>query len=557
MRKLAGKVDREWLAQVKKTWKAWAKRKSSVKPSQAKRYLQEGEQWLEALAKDLAFDKGFFNFYTPPKARSPVQKIKQGTLEHLKEAEEALYRGRREVDFWENVLTPGSREYKMGGEHRHSLISRYAGKLGVPAPDTVQEADELLESDPRLRGLLLEKVASPYVIEAVTNADAVFSRKMLPLLSRAMTKYKTDLDFGTIDRVFDVNGVKVVLEDLPDPYPQEAKGKRAPHYAAEYYVKSLDRAYHLLKQKGLGFLWYGTMRVRCPSCGGANPHGAKYGVGAHYLPGRDEVFIYADPDRHLARLVAHELGHRYWYKFMSPGQRAKFSDQFQDIPAVSDYGGSNAEEDFAEVFSYYMDNKSLTRDQLERLKSFLRKKAAKAGGLAHRVATRWLTAGQVTLRGKVKPYERIVLMEYAEELAAGTGMKVVLRPLKRMPKGQIGDVRAEDLAKGVVNLRFQAGGSLGAQMRYIAHEMMHVQQYAQGRLKVVDGTFYWKGKPYMAAQEYAGTRSWGEYSKLPWEAEAIAFSKTDPDRWLATAPKKLQGRDKMLDYIIDNDLLGY
>ena len=41
------------------------------------------------------------------------------------------------------------------------------------------------------------------------------------------------------------------------------------------------------------------------------------------------------------------------------------------------YGGTVSEEDFAEVFRHYIDGEKLTRDQIERFKSFTRVKGKK------------------------------------------------------------------------------------------------------------------------------------------------------------------------------------
>ncbi len=69
------------------------------------------------------------------------------------------------------------------------------------------------------------------------------------------------------------------------------------------------------------------------------------------------------------------MGHRYWFKFMKPEQRARFnglvrtnpSKEVRDFPSgpteddvekpvapVSDYGKSSIEEAFAEVFERYV-----------------------------------------------------------------------------------------------------------------------------------------------------------------------------------------------------------
>jgi hypothetical protein len=113
---------------------------------------------------------------------------------------------------------------------------------------------------------------------------------------------------------FDVNGMKVVINDA-----SIAK------YEQEDYVKYLDAAYQRLKRKRLGKAWYGTVYIECEQCGGVNKNTGG-GVGGHFNIGKDHVKIFVRPSPFIVELMAHELGHRYWYKSMTSTQRAKFED---------------------------------------------------------------------------------------------------------------------------------------------------------------------------------------------------------------------------------------
>jgi hypothetical protein len=112
---------------------------------------------------------------------------------------------------------------------------------------------------------------------------------------------------------FDLHGMKVVIDD-DSLLPSEINE----------YVKYLDEAYQRLKQKGFGKVWYGTVFVKCKNCGGTNQYGPELGVGGNYPIGPDVVNIFSRPSKFIVELMAHELGHRYWFKFMSPAQRGKF-----------------------------------------------------------------------------------------------------------------------------------------------------------------------------------------------------------------------------------------
>lgn len=105
---------------------------------------------------------------------------------------------------------------------------------------------------------------------------------------------------------FDLNGMKVVIDDATITPKQH-----------DEYVKELEAAYHLLKKKKLGRAWYGLVFIECETCDG------RPGVAGHYNIGKDHVKLFKSP-WHNTEILIHELGHRYWYKFMSQGQRAKF-----------------------------------------------------------------------------------------------------------------------------------------------------------------------------------------------------------------------------------------
>lgn len=203
------------------------------------------------------------------------------------------------------------------------------------------------KADPnQIRSLALKilKKATPdewAAIEASRNGDynagsrkwSYFARIRLDdLAKRLITKEKMTwdplgwLDFThevlrqnyseeTLDTFteFDLYGMKVVVDDATVT-PDDIK----------VYVKYLDKAYHLLRSKKLGKAWYGIIFIRCESCGGVNQHGANLGVGGHYHIGPNTITIYSRPSSFIVELVAHELGHRYWFKHMTQSQRARF-----------------------------------------------------------------------------------------------------------------------------------------------------------------------------------------------------------------------------------------
>jgi hypothetical protein len=111
----------------------------------------------------------------------------------------------------------------------------------------------------------------------------------------------------------DLYGMKVVVNDA-SVTPEQHK----------QYIKYLDEAYQRLKKKKLERAWYGNVFIECDGCGGVNQNTGKEDVAGHYFTGKDWVQIYNRPGEGIVHIMAHELGHRYWFRSMSQGQRARF-----------------------------------------------------------------------------------------------------------------------------------------------------------------------------------------------------------------------------------------
>src|SRR5690606_27501178 len=102
---------------------------------------------------------------------------------------------------------------------------------------------------------------------------------------------------------FDYAGLRVVFEGAPADAEVTA------------YMKNVAEAHRGLSQKKLVKAWYGTLFI-CRGC--------DEGSGGSYQTGPDTVRLTAAPGPRATYAVVHELGHRYWFKSMSAGQRARF-----------------------------------------------------------------------------------------------------------------------------------------------------------------------------------------------------------------------------------------
>lgn len=361
----SSQIDSAWIAGVRKAWKKWASRAETFegysKPAEvmeydlllraadaAKAYLEEGRAFVRALREDLLLNKGFWTRPAGSEGKPVFEGMKGKAITLLTEAEEALSDGLSKVDFWRNQTHP---------EHGY-------------------RRDETWKDQASFNQIL--RTISLAAEEAAKAADKVLSGKLLRHLSTLVTKSGKSgepLDFGGYEpTTLRVGDVAVIFQDTPvDPArggaAADPERSRHPMYRTDY-VKQLKQAKALLDRRKLGFLWYGRFEVQPHGYAPVNQLGAHFGVGAEYYRQGDFIRIYSDP-KNLAKLIVHELGHRYYYKFLSASDRGKFDEWFGKVAATSAYGATVSSEDFAEVFSDYVVGTDMTRDQIDRFKVVL------------------------------------------------------------------------------------------------------------------------------------------------------------------------------------------
>lgn len=274
------------------------------------------------------------------------------------------------------------------------------------------------------------KKATPRELEALTNnalgsdsqEDFRISSRFLDanapkeVVSRLLKKEKITIDFlgwfDSIQRLLDVNYSQNGLQGFDVFNIGNLKAivldKNIDVYDSDAYSKYLIDARALLRNKGFEKLWYGVIFINSKDYKQLSEEAQKAyadlgyknieNVAGVYHSGEDVVKITAPPSLKLVKYIVHEMGHRYWFKFMNPEQRARFngmvktnpSKNVRDFPSgdkdedgfekpvapVSDYGASSIEEAFAEVFERYVMNIDLARDQLESFKKVITKSAA-------------------------------------------------------------------------------------------------------------------------------------------------------------------------------------
>lgn len=365
------RIDAGWIAGIRKGWKreaAKAKRYSgrvgdakSIDFGALQRSakgaipaLRSVQEYIRALRADLLTNKGFWTTEIDSPGTVSLQAMKAKAVAELDAAESAIGDGIYRVEFSSKVLTPGSGEYQLDGGMRRR------------------------EAEGSLRGFQLYLNGIELSTdEAVDAADKAVSVRLLSHLTKVAKFAGGTIDFGSYEPdVVQLGRVRVVFADAPpsgmspvDPaFRRAGPGQEPRHLSARRgHIGRIKQAGEMLKRAGLDHLWYGEIVVMCAKCGGENQYGPRFTTGAHYHRKGDRVTVYEVSPR----LIAHELGHRHWYKFMDASERASFSKWFGQVKATSEYGTVASEEDFAEVFADYVDRKDLTRDQLDRLKAFL------------------------------------------------------------------------------------------------------------------------------------------------------------------------------------------
>lgn len=329
---------RKW---IKKTFHPKANYETPEETREHIRHLLKVD--LEKLYEYLLYSQGLkVRDDADPKLKSIIDKIRHKIAEELKAAHDALDEGLSYLNWNIEAMTPGSWE----SEHRPDIRQFYESK----PPGHYQ------------------KMMVLHTQEILQKVDAILSGRLLRYVSKWLTQYAGGMPFESepLYLEYNVGKVKVVFDTGRD----EEGHSRSP-FTFKDYVPELMKAKALLERKGLGDLWYGPMFVSCLKCGGKNPLGEKFGIGASYLIGRDHINIYDDPHENLAGLIIHELGHRYYYKHMNQGDRARFDSYFKEVPATSEYGATISSEDFPEVFKAFVLGRDLTRDQIDRFKAFL------------------------------------------------------------------------------------------------------------------------------------------------------------------------------------------
>lgn len=411
---LAETLTKPWLMAVRRGWQ------SLMKPS-----ISDYGDVFKAFNKLALFVKNFrdqiLNLRRGPYSASPSMSEHGDLLKALNKLEEAIKEGHWKAKHWqdsyEGVGLPGQDpQARKNGEYMLNLYKK-----------DFQEATAISKD---LRGGRSKQVP---ITEHLDTALKILYEDAARIKNHDERNPGIDLEVKRdIFKQFQLGSAKIVVLD------QKTNGK-----AIELYIKLLDEAFQDLKRKGFSKLWYGVLFITLGEFEKLSPEVQKAYANAGYLAmegragtyhsGDDLVQFTSPPTRHFRITVIHELGHRYWFKFMSQAQRAKFEmlvegtytktrtvllnldhlkktkglekddidivlnaskklesgvepstaeksfiDELYEmlgvragVELVSDYAKSSIQEAFAEVFTRYVTEDALTRPQVESFRSVL------------------------------------------------------------------------------------------------------------------------------------------------------------------------------------------
>jgi hypothetical protein len=384
----ADALTKQWLMGVKRGWAAIIK-----SPHETSDKYNAITEFLRNLGDQVLFQKHGINIvFTGSKERAKFESLLAGTKEQVL----GIYTEYEKV----------ANNYRDVSSERDVFLSEIEDRTG----DNIRKlhgADEFIRRYPEYKPYHEKWIKAMDAIDQYrwhpeivwAPATRIFDVLMKHLYAdaKATAEYRKEhgedlIDdfYSTVPKEFDLNGTKVIVID-----------DSVTRSDVRDYVKYINRAQQLLKGKGFGKLWYGVVFVEAKNHKKTPEEvelAQKWGYSSsgdagEYDHDRDQVYVKNEPGGFVTSIVIHELGHRYWFKFMTPSNRALFNslvrtkatDKFRDYPQgpideignpkpvapFGDYANSNIEEAFAEVFEGYVFGRDLSRDQLESFRSVL------------------------------------------------------------------------------------------------------------------------------------------------------------------------------------------
>jgi len=403
-------IDDEWVDGLKKSWKLLVKEgknfegRNAQMPSKpdlkllynrneaAKRYMERVVTYLENFRSMLLIDKGFWTTAGQSKAAKKLPASERPFAKATDEIQAAIKAARSAKWDIESTIS----DLKEGG--------KFGKWAEAPQGDWYEKVwgDRAMQMYEYDWNLPLQKADG-----GLQEADRAMSKRLFPHLKKLIKNWggahgRLHTGHYEPDTVH-VGGFTVIFKDSPidpsrykekvyapgaafDEPPTEPMGYRHPRQREES-AKLVKRAVTFLKKANMGHLIYGKIFFNPEVSGHFGPSKSQnrpYSIRASgsYQRSGDHIDLYYSSPGWTPSTIVHELGHRYWAKFMSAEDKHRFKQFFGKAKAASDYGMTNPEEDFCELFAAYVigrewskaGGKNLDRYQRQRMEAFLGKK---------------------------------------------------------------------------------------------------------------------------------------------------------------------------------------
>ena len=327
--RVAKVLDKAWLMAVKRGWKAMLDQLQMGSKSRIDKTFDAIRAFLNNLDEQIRFVQRatFVNIRKLDPAGQAFDKADEKLREEVTRVENLAFKLIGDMEFAIDRYLKKLREleqqkgvsslYKLlPKEDLDSIVTQDHEDAAIIKH--VPEIEETLKAKNYASNIFHDWIQHGWPVERA-KIDRRFDA-MMKLLYEEAAKLKEMQEKGQepedeeVFTSFDLYGMKVIVDD-----------RTVAPIQVKQYIKYLDAAYHMLKAKHLEKVWYGTVFIRCEACGGYNYNtGRNNDVGGNYPIGPDVVNIFSRPSSFIIELMAHELGHRYWFKFMHEGQRGKF-----------------------------------------------------------------------------------------------------------------------------------------------------------------------------------------------------------------------------------------
>jgi len=389
-------ITHEWVKGVRAWWKQWLKKANSFlkkKDKYTKDELNElyyvlvdGKERLARIRDNLLYVQGFWPYGAKgKKTLDPKQKMMSTAAIITKGGEE-------ELSVLEVKNFPAKLLYKI--KDAINYILPRTTLRNITHADIKQMTSEYV-----YLGILR------WISKDLRKADRIMGKEIFDKLDNIvdvlldpMRKAKEQKVIGVSIGYGQMTGVKEFSENIPefkvgnmlvrldiepvsaDPiYAFKKKGEQLSPKVTKRYLKPIINAKSILDKGGFGYLWYGEIiihgeahsKITVP--GWESSKTSKMTAGASYARKGDSIEIYhfINSDVELKRTVftiLHELGHRLWYKFLTPDQRNQWISRYGEVEFQRSYSKKNPMEEFSDTFVGYL-SESLKPDQLQRFRS--------------------------------------------------------------------------------------------------------------------------------------------------------------------------------------------